>query len=502
MEANFFRCLARELAPALAGRRVERIYNPAPGVWTFKVRADGGGSFLLCRADRRGGLLFFTEHKPVNPDEPTARCMWLRKRLAGRRLLEPRVHWAGRALAFSLSPGEGNWLVLSCVDEPALAETLPPGFGEEPDWPEPGTVLAGSEAWRGHPQLTPPLRRLMAACSPERAEAVLDAVRRGGCRTFFLYGQGVDAELLVWRLPEALRGDRPEESFDSALEAADRLGRMTLFPLLRDLAEAGERKALAAGRKRLEKALASVRRDRERLRAMAGLAADGDALRGVLHLHDSRAKAAHVDLAVPDGGTRRMALDPALTLVGNMERLFARAAKGRRGLAFVEAREAELLAMLAETDKGRLPEAATRRAPADEAKSEAPASRKGLASFRTSDGFVVLRGKNAAGNRQARVTARAWDLWFHARGGPGAHAVLRRDYPDQEVPERSLREAAALAALRSFASGQGRADVICAQVRHVHSVKGAGPGTVTVDREYAALSVDLDSDLERRLAWG
>ncbi|WP_461209239.1 NFACT RNA binding domain-containing protein [Desulfocurvus sp. DL9XJH121] len=501
MEANFFRCLARELAPRLEGARVEKVFNPAPGVWTFKVRTSGGGSFLLNRADQRGGLLFLTTDKPANPERPTARCMWFRKRLSGRMLGPGVTHWPDRALALPLSRGEEGWLVLSCVAEPEIVDALPEGFGAEPAWPD--AVPRGPGAWREYPQLTPPLRRLLSASPEGRAEALLGAVRRGGCAGFFLYGEGEGAEILAWRLPEALAAGRPEQVFDAALDAADHLGRMALFPHLRDLAEAGERAALGREARRLEKALASVARDRERLRAMAALAEDGEALRGVLYAHGKEERPEEVEVPLPDGGTRTIRLDPRLNVAGNMERLFARAAKGRRGLAFVDSREAELAAMLEEVRAGRMPEAGQRRVRAvkgEDAPGAKPRERKGLAAFRTSDGFLVLRGKNAQGNREARVSARAWDLWFHARGGPGAHAVLRRDYPDQEVPESSLREAATLAALRSFASGQARADVICALVRHVHSVKGAGPGTVTVDREFAALSVDLDPELEKRLA--
>ena len=502
MEANFFRCLARELAPRMEGRRVEKIFNPAPGVWTFKVRTRGGGSFVLTRSGTRGGTLFLTAEKPANPSHPGARCMWLRKRVSDRVLGRSVVDWPGRSIAFELpAGGEGRWLVLSARDEPRLLDGLPPGFGEEPAWPEAERALADAEAWREYPQLTPPLRRLLAASPEGRAEAVLDAVRRGGCSRFFLYeGKGAP-RLLAWRLPDELRTGLDETAFDSAVDAADAAGRSTLFPFLHDLAEADGREALAREAKRLRGALKSIDRDRERLGRMAALAEDAEALRGVLWAHGKDDKLTFVDVPLADGSARRMDLDPRLTVAGNMERLFKRAAKGRRGLEFVAGREKDLQAMLAEVERGRMPEEGERRIRARRgADAPVPKAPKGVAVFRTSDGFTALRGKNAAGNRAVRVAASPFDLWFHARGGPGAHVVLRRDYPDQELPERSLEEAAALAGLRSFAAALGRAEVICALLRHVHSVKGAGPGTVTVGREYAALEVVLDPDLEERLA--
>lgn len=502
MESNFFRCLARELAPSLEGRRVEKIFNPAPGVWTFKVRARGGGSFVLTRAGARGGILFLTAEKPANPSQPTARCMWMRKRVSDRVLGRCVVDWPGRALAFELpTGGEGRWLVLSAVDEPKVLDGLPPGFGDEPEWPDAGRVLEDPEAWRDYPQLTPPLRRLLGAYPEGRAEAVLDAVSRGGCIRFFLYRGKGEPKLLAWRLPETMRQGQEETSFDSAVEAADEAGRTTLFPYLQELAEADGRAALAREAKRLRGALKSIDRDRDRLTRMAALAEDAEALRGVLYAHGKEDKPRHVDVIAADGGTRRIDLDPRLTVAGNMEKLFKRAAKGRRGLAFIKGRERDLRAMLAEVEQGRMPEDGARRIKARQGEdAPMPKEIKGVGLFRTSDGFVVLRGKNAAGNRAARVAASPFDLWFHARGGPGSHVVLRRDYPDQEVPRRSLDEAAALAGLRSFATKLGRAEVMCALVKHVHSVKGRGPGTVTVDQEYAALDVPLDPALEDRLA--
>jgi len=124
----------------------------------------------------------------------------------------------------------------------------------------------------------------------------------------------------------------------------------------------------------------------------------------------------------------------------------------------------------------------------------------GVARFCTSDGFTVLRGKSAQANHAlVRKLSSPFDLWFHADHGPGAHVILRRDFPDQEVPLRSLEEAAGLAALRSHAAG-GRAEVMCALVKHVRAVKGGGPGKVTVDRRERTLSVEPDLDLEQRLA--
>lgn len=527
MDAHFFRCLARALGPSLAGRRVEKIHNPAPGVWTFKLQASGGPQFLLSATATGGGLLFLSPDKPENPETPSARCMWLRKRLTGRRLGECVVDWPGRMLALAVGGGPGaqdaadgahgvvgagGWLLLGPGREPELAEALPDDFGAAPRWPGEGRDLAEEGLWREFPVLTPALRRLLGGGSPGRARAVLDAVRRGGCAQFHAYlpepgagdGGGPRPQLLAWRLPEGRRAALVEEVFDDPLAAAAHLGRTLLFPALIARAEAGSRTRRETALARTRRALARLDADRERLLGMAARQADADALRGVLYQYPKDHRAASVDVPGPDGEPRELALDRRTNLVGNMERLFALAAKGRRGLEFLDGREAELRAELEALEHGAEPSGAVR-APAPEARRRTAVQKPsgavaGVARFRTSDGFAVLRGKNAQGNHDlVRKLASPFDLWFHADHGPGAHVVLRRDHPDQEVPETSLMEAAALAAVRSHAAG-GRAEVMCAQVKHVRAVRGAGPGKVLVDRRERTLSVEPDPGLEERLA--
>ena len=520
MEANLFRCLAAALGPTLVGRRLEKLHSPAPGVWTLTIHATGGAPYVLLRTGGAAGLLLACAHKPENPAEPSARCMWLRKRLTGRRLTGWTMDWPSRLLALELSPGPGRWLVLGPGGEPDLADALPPDFGAEPPWPDAAQVRDDPEVWRAHPQITRDLRRLLAVSPPGRDQAVLDAVHRGGCARFFAYlpqaDDGVDGggktgavgaarpRLLAWRLPPQLRVGLAEHGFDDVLEAAGFFGQATLFPHLTALAEAAAHKRLDAALVRARRALLALEADRARLEGLVARGAEAEALRAVLYQFDKHDKRPYLDAPLVDGSTWRIALDRRLTLLENMERLFRLAAKGRRGLEFLAGREGQLRAELAAAERGALPPG---RKGEDDAprKTDRHAVRRpagavpGVARFRTSDGFVVLRGKSARANHDLRKLASPFDLWFHAAHGPGAHVILRRDFPDQPVPETSLAEAAGLAALRSHAAG-ARAEVLCAQVRYVRAVSGGGPGKVTVDRLERTLAVDPDPDLEARLA--
>jgi predicted ribosome quality control (RQC) complex YloA/Tae2 family protein len=118
---------------------------------------------------------------------------------------------------------------------------------------------------------------------------------------------------------------------------------------------------------------------------------------------------------------------------------------------------------------------------------------------RSSDGFLMLRGRNAAGNDAVVKGGSAFDLWFHAQDGPGAHVVVRLDHPGQHVPEQTMIEAASLAAARSWQRDDAAVRIMCALLRDVRKVKGAAAGAVRVDAVLRSLVVAPDSSLEESL---
>ena len=135
----------------------------------------------------------------------------------------------------------------------------------------------------------------------------------------------------------------------------------------------------------------------------------------------------------------------------------------------------------------------TRPAPAQ------PGTFKGVAAhvYRTSDGFLALRGRNAKANDQLLRLANAFDLWFHVADGPGAHVILRRDHPGRDVPRASLIEAAGLAALASFAAKAATAEVLVALVADVRRIKGAAAGKVAVSAVLETVRVRPAPELEK-----
>jgi hypothetical protein len=153
MDASVFCFVAGELNQRIRGMRVEKVFAPLPETWTFSL--GRAGHLVLCTG-KPTPFLYLAEHKPENPQNPSGSAMWLRKRLKGRRILDLVSDWPLRRLALDLSPGDGRWLILHLEAAPLLADTLPPGFGDEPQWPELERIMNEDGLWRTLPHLTPP----------------------------------------------------------------------------------------------------------------------------------------------------------------------------------------------------------------------------------------------------------------------------------------------------------------------------------------------------------
>jgi predicted ribosome quality control (RQC) complex YloA/Tae2 family protein len=103
--------------------------------------------------------------------------------------------------------------------------------------------------------------------------------------------------------------------------------------------------------------------------------------------------------------------------------------------------------------------------------------------FTLPGGWTVLAGKtDSANDRLSLKLAGPNDWWFHVRGMPGSHVLLR--VPPGSEPDRSvLKQAAAVAAYHSKARTGGVVAVSGTRARYVSKPPGAKPGTVAIRRE-------------------
>jgi predicted ribosome quality control (RQC) complex YloA/Tae2 family protein len=102
----------------------------------------------------------------------------------------------------------------------------------------------------------------------------------------------------------------------------------------------------------------------------------------------------------------------------------------------------------------------------------------GIRSFESSDNFEILVGKKAVDNDVLTFkVANSRDTWMHAADYPGSHVVIRN--PNKtEIPQRTLIQAAQLAAFYSQGKKQTKAAVHYTEKKFVNKPKGAAPGLV------------------------
>lgn len=103
--------------------------------------------------------------------------------------------------------------------------------------------------------------------------------------------------------------------------------------------------------------------------------------------------------------------------------------------------------------------------------------------FDLGEGFVLYVGKNAANNDELTMRfAKPNDLWFHARGSSGSHAVMPLG-KDQKPPKQILQKAANISAYYSGSRNAKYTPVSYTFKKYVRKPKGANPGSVVIARE-------------------
>ena len=96
----------------------------------------------------------------------------------------------------------------------------------------------------------------------------------------------------------------------------------------------------------------------------------------------------------------------------------------------------------------------------------------------SSYGYDIYVGKNNYQNEELTFkVATGNDWWFHAKGIPGSHVILKSNN-EEELPDRAYEEAAALAAFYSKAKDSEKVEVDYIQKKNIKKVAGAAPGFV------------------------
>lgn len=106
--------------------------------------------------------------------------------------------------------------------------------------------------------------------------------------------------------------------------------------------------------------------------------------------------------------------------------------------------------------------------------------------FRSKEGFDIYVGKNNIQNEELTFkVATGNDWWFHAKGIPGSHVIVKCEGKD--LPDSVFEEAAQLAAYFSKSRALQKVEVDYVQKKHVKKVNGGKPGFVIYHTNFSML---------------
>lgn len=251
-------------------------------------------------------------------------------------------------------------------------------------------------------------------------------------------------------------------------------------------------------------------RRRESLQEQEAIGAQAEALRvkGEMLLSFAnqiapRRQAVELSYAPGEPATH-IELDPQMSVVENAQNYFKRYAQARDAaraipalleearldLAYLEQLQHDLAMAATSADvretQRALEEMAQPKKPEIQEKGGKQRPQKGGArqaplTVISDDGIEIIVGRNARQNDSVTFQMAApGDVWLHARGVPGSHVIVRS--AGRAAPQRTLEQAAALAAAHSAAHESTSVAVDYTERRFVRRSRG-GPGMVTYTNE-------------------
>lgn len=502
MNLEILKCVAAELDKTLTGGFVNKIYQPLPREVAFRVYVKGTGELnIIASADPRLGRIHLTKTKLPNPQNPPRFCAYLRAHLRGSlidsisvadddrvltiRCIKKAAHsLVGRLFILELLGRDSN-IILVDEESNTIMDCLL-------NIPEKET--ATRVVFPGRLYALPPKSRQRMPGNPlsERSPTLKPSI---------VLTDDARRELRLFPVSEQ------DETFATMNEAADAFYSPMIAGMILDNYRRAHmapiKKRIASLKKRMEK----IAHDKQRLQELAYGLEMGELLKA--NLHKAVKGMTHLEVMDWNGDKKvTIPLDASLDAITNMQRIFAKASKGKRGQALVEKRIEDtvaekraledllLLLQQAETvDEVSavlhgIPISHNNLSPRQDHRSLVKTKEsKCSPDFRhyvSSSGLTILVGKTGQGNDKIlKNKAHPGDLWFHAKDAPGAHVIMKTSL-GSVVRASDIAKAASLAGYFSTLRKAGKGEIMMTEVRNVHSIKGGPPGKVVV-RQYETL---------------
>ncbi|MBQ7456899.1 MAG: DUF814 domain-containing protein [Desulfovibrio sp.] len=511
MDAHLFRRVTDTLIPLLLKARLEKIQSLSEDVYTFVFYTKAGKRQLCFRFGRQHSFLFLAQHTLSAGTAPTAPVMRLRKYLQGHHVIASVAEPFHRKLwlffdtqdEVTLPKGTMPTLVFDLREGVFLKESTPEEIPEETvAWPHGHNLEEALEQWQQWPVLTPDLRRTLVHMDPKDAMALVCDLKEGS-GDIFLYTNPETQDIVgiyAWPLPKALQKNAIETSGSDVCALLEQAGQQAIFATVLHAQEKEAQRQRQQKLKKLKRLKKNLQDEEERLRAMCQKQDTAILLQQNLWRFDPSQKVKELVLPQynPEESETLLRLDPQYTIQENMERLFHQAKRGKRGLIHLEERKEAMEAAM--KDLTLLTSPTNQQGKAPTSFTEITTLPDNVQGFCSSDGFLLLRGRNNAGNLACRKIAKGHDVWLHVTDGPGAHVIIRLSWPGQEIPEQTLIEAGTLAACKSWQQNSTSALIQYAEIRHIKPMKGAAKGTVKIDKLLFTRNVPVDHTLETTLA--
>ena len=351
------------------------------------------------------------------------------------------------------------------------------------------------------------------SCLPDALDAFLESVRAGEFTPTLLTKDGKPAEYSFMQLKQ-YGSEYEQQSLDSFSELLD------AYYSKRELSERRRRRArelshsVKTARDRIQRKLVSQREELERTYGREEIRKNAELLTANMY----RVKRGDSSVTVEDYYTDgcpsvEIKLDILKTPQQNAAAMFkeynklktaeihltALVAEGEKQLDYLNSVLDELERAETERDLAEIRRELLETGYLKKQKGAKPdkSKKQGPMRFISSDGFEILVGRSNSQNDELTTkTARRTDIWLHTKSVHGSHVIISCE--GREPPERTIAEAASIAAYYSQGREGGKTAVDYTAVRFVRKPSGSMPGKV-VYTDYRTVMAEADEALCEKL---
>ena len=351
------------------------------------------------------------------------------------------------------------------------------------------------------------------SCLPDALEAFLESVRAGEFTPTLLTKDGKPAEYSFMQLKQ-YGSEYEQQSLDSFSELLD------AYYSKRELSERRRRRArelshsVKTARDRIQRKLVSQREELERTYGREEIRKNAELLTANMY----RVKRGDSSVTVEDYYTDgcpsvEIKLDILKTPQQNAAAMFkeynklktaeihltALVAEGEKQLDYLNSVLDELERAETERDLAEIRRELLETGYLKKQKGAKPdkSKKQGPMRFVSSDGYEILVGRSNSQNDELTTkTARRTDIWLHTKSVHGSHVIISCE--GREPPERTIAEAASIAAYYSQGREGGKTAVDYTAVRFVRKPSGSMPGKV-VYTDYRTVMAEADEALCEKL---